>query len=145
MSNTTKKVTGNGCFLDVCEFYVGCRCISEEDTVSKEDGQPICPFNKEKAIPAKEYKARVKISDEERKKLEVDRALERMRKMKFNAFEPIDGRQIICVWPDGMWCPADSVDIFKLFLSDDFAVFNVPEELTPDEIEHLVADGTIKY
>ena len=71
MDKKEEKETGNGCVLNKCEFFVNSRCLSDDDMVSRIDGQPICKFNPN-AILYSEYK-NLKEWEDKQKYLEEDR------------------------------------------------------------------------
>jgi hypothetical protein len=54
-----------------------------------------------------------------------------------------EGKVLIHVWPDGDWCNQGELEEY-LWKSDDYANYFVPEELTPDEIDELIARKVIK-
>lgn len=54
----------------------------------------------------------------------------------------VTDKKAICVWPCKTWCYAEDKHEYS-YKSDDYAVYNVPVELTDDEIETLIDKGTI--
>ena len=47
------------------------------------------------------------------------------------------GHVKICVWPDETWCFIGEIEQYS-WMSDDYAIVNIPEELTDKDIEEIV-------
>jgi hypothetical protein len=78
-----EKTTGNGCYLNVCEFFVNGRCLRDDDFVSEIDGRPICYANPN-SISYKEYKilkkAR-KYEEEHEEEIKTQKSLDALSKL----------------------------------------------------------------